>query len=327
MRVRSAIAFILLVGCARAQDSTFCTSTVVGQARPKGIELTYERVVDYAVDTRRAANEALRFDSEVRRNRRIELKARVPVLNRPDWKLSLGLAYRTENYSFEESSGPGTILLDQLEERPLKSIATTLYMGRFFRRTYLLARARASLDRDGVESPDNENNPIKYTVAVLFGWKRSANTTYGFGAAFSYLLGQGQLLPVLSLAHTFTPRFGIEALLPQSIKGRFNLSEKDLLYLNAEVDGANYNLVFDAPQLSGTYFLERSSLRTYARYEHELHDWLWCGADLGWSRPINLSLTTDHDADRGEEVIHARATDALFFNVGVFIVPPRKMMK
>lgn len=231
--------------------TTFCSSTVAGQARPKGIEFTYERIVDFAVDTRRAENEALRFDSEVRRNKRIDLKVRVPVFNRPDWGLSLGLAYRTENYSFEKSSGPGTVLLDQLEERPLKSIASTLYMGRFFKRTYLLVRARASLDRDGFELPDNEDNPIKFTVAALFGWKRSANTTYGIGAAFSYLLGNGQLLPVVSVAHTFSPRFGIEALLPQSIKGRFNLGQKDLLYLNAEIDGANYNLVFDAPQAQG----------------------------------------------------------------------------
>jgi hypothetical protein len=49
------------------QDTTFCSSSVLGQARPKAFELNYGRVVDFSVATRDVENDGLRF-SEVRRN-------------------------------------------------------------------------------------------------------------------------------------------------------------------------------------------------------------------------------------------------------------------
>lgn len=317
---------IVLAGAVRAQDTTFCTSSVVGQARPKAFELNYGRVVDFSIGTREVENDSLRFNTEVRRNRRIDIKARVPLLNRPDWKLSLGLGYLVENYSFEKNTGPATSLLDQLEDRPLRSIASTLYIGRFFKRTYIISRLRASLDHDGIETPSRDKNPIKYTAIGFFGWKPNPRTTFGGGLAFSYLLGRAQLLPIAGYSHTFNKHFGIELLLPQSIKGRFNLGDKKLLYLAAEIDGANYNILFAGQPLDGTFFLERSALRTSARFEHELHDWLWCGADIGVTHTLNLTLVTDHGVDRGRTVIGTRVNDALFFGASIFIVPPRKMM-
>jgi hypothetical protein len=316
-----------LLAPAAAQDSAFCTSSVTGQARPKAFEVNYARVVDFSLSSTYVDNDSLSFKTEVRRNRRVDIKGRVPLLNRPDWKLGLGLGYLVENYSFEGSSGPGEPLLDQLEERPLRSISSTLYIARYFKHTYLLARVRGSLDHDGIESPSREENPIKYSVALSFGWKPSANTTYGGGLAFTYLTGRLQLLPVVGISHTFSPHFGLEVLLPQSIKGRFNLGGKDLLYLAAEIDGANYNIMFSGEPLDGTYFLERSALRTYARFEHELHDWLWCGADAGLTHNLNLTLVTDHGVDPGRKVIGTDVGNALFFGASIFIVPPRGMMK
>jgi hypothetical protein len=333
---RSGLFFLVLVCHVRlcAQDVVapeepvnYCNSNVCGQPRPKAFEIGYARVVDFGVRTRGTENDSLRFDGEVRRNRRLDIKLRVPLLNKPAWKLSLGFAYSAENYSFERVSGPGADLLKQLEDRPLRSISTTLYAARYFKHTFLITRSKASLDHDGIESPSRGKNPIKYTLAVVFGWKRSDNTAYGAGVAFSYLLGKGQVLPVLSFAHTFSPRFGIEALLPQSVRGRFNLGEKNLLYVTADVEGANYNILFDGGGLDGTYFLERSYLRAYARLEHELHDWLWCGVEAGLGHTLNLSLATDHGVDRGRTVINTHVNDALFFGASIFIVPPRKMMK
>jgi hypothetical protein len=330
------IALIVLAGHAQLsaqsiaeleEPAGYCTSSVCYQARPKAFELNYARIVDFSLASSYVDNDSLRFNTEVRRNRRIDVKAKLPLLNRPDWKLALGIGYVVENYSFEESSGAGKPLLDQLEERPLRSISSTLYIGRYFKHTYLLARVRASLDHDGVESPSRKDNPIKYSVAVTYGWKPNENTTYGGGFAFTYLTGRLQLLPVAGISHTFSPRFGIEALLPQSIKGRFNLSDKNLLYLAAEIDGANYNIMFSGQPLDGTFFLERSALRTYARFEHELHDWLWCGADVGLTHNLNLTLVTDHGVHSGRKMIGTDVGNALFFGASIFIVPPRKMMK
>jgi hypothetical protein len=330
----ASIALIVLAGHAQLsaqgiagleEPAGYCTSTVCYQARPKAFELNYSRIVDFSLASSYVDNDSLRFNTEVRRNRRIDVKAKLPLLNRPDWKLALGFGYLVENYSFEESSGAGKSLLDQLEARPLRSISTTLYIGRYFKHTYLLARARASLDHDGLESPSREDNPIKYSVAVTYGWKPNENTTYGGGFAFTYLTGRLQLLPVAGISHTFSPHFGLEVLLPQSIKGRFNLSDKSLLYLAAEIDGANYNIFFSGQPLDGTFFLERSALRTAVRFEHELHDWLWCGADVGVTHTLNLTLVTDHGVDRGDTVLGTHVKDALFFGASIFIVPPRKM--
>lgn len=322
---------LLVCGCsfmisAQAQDSTYCTSTVLGQGRPKAFEFNYGRIVDYSVDTRDVVNDSLQFKSEVRRNRRIDIKARVPLLIRPDWKISLGLGYLVENYSFEKFSGPATALLEQLENRPLRSLSTTLSAARYFKRTYLLSRFRASLDHDGVESPSRDDNPIKYTAIGFFGWKRNENTTFGGGLAFAYLLGRAQLLPIVGYSHTFNRHFGIELLLPQSAKARFNLGDKNLLYVAAEIEGANYNIAFSGQPLDGTFFLERSALRGSVRFERELYDWLWCGFDAGVVRVLNLTLVTDHGIDRGKTVIGTRVNEALFFGASIFIVPPRKMM-
>jgi hypothetical protein len=82
-----------------------------------------------------------------------------------------------------------------------------------------------------------------------------------------------------------------------------------------------------------TLELRRSEVRGRIRWEREIYDFLWLGAEAGYRKNINFNAF-DKDADDGflfgkneDPVIENKLKGAAVFSLELFLVPPRRFLK
>lgn len=308
-------------------DSTFCVPSVDGMPRSKGIIFEYERVVDYGVKTT-SSNPSI-GDVEnggIRVNRQVQFVCRLPVYNKEHLKVALGFRYFTEEFRFDNTEYP---LFQSLEERPLKSIGLSAYIVKSFRgNKFFLVKLGADLNGDYNQDIAPNSTFLRYSIVPLFGWKKNDQIAYGAGIAYSYVFGDPRFIPVFAYNNTFNRRWGVEMLLPGSIRLRHNMSEKDIFYLTTKINGARYRISLNNDAAFSQYDiveLRKSEIRAFATYEREIYDFVWFGLNAGLRKNLNFDLTDSLTAN-GETIIEGDVRRAFFFNVSLFLVPPRKFL-
>ena len=83
-----------------AKDSIYCKPGVEGASCAKGIVFQYELLPRYGITTTSSVDSIPGGVGKVQQNRRINLKAKVPLLNKDHLKILLGLKYAREQFKF-----------------------------------------------------------------------------------------------------------------------------------------------------------------------------------------------------------------------------------
>ena len=102
------------------------------------------------------------------------------------------------------------------------------------------------------------------------------------------------------------------------------LNQENYFYLKTELNGANYNIAL--AENGSLLFLNKAEIRYSISYEREIHDWLWFSLEAGVRSNFNFDLS-DTPRRNVEPVIKNTFNEALIFNFGIFVVPPRKFFK
>lgn len=305
-------------------DSTFCIPGVEGLPRTKGIVITRELVRDYRINT--DLENGLTDEAEIRRNRRWTFKLRAPILLKDNIKIGAGLKYFVEEHNFEDPESLNNDFYKNLEDRPLRSIRADVFIMKPTRgNKYFLLRVSGALngDFDGI---DLTSNYFKFSIAPLIGWKRNNYLSYAVGIAYSEIFGRRSIYPVFAYNHTFSPRWGIESILPAELKLRYNsLDKKNFMYLKAELAGSNYTLNFFENR-EEPVFLQKSEVRFMFNWEREIYDFLWFGVEAGVRKNINFNLSETANI-RAERLVENHLNEAFVANISIFIVPPRKFLE
>jgi hypothetical protein len=173
---------------------------------------------------------------------------------------------------------------------------------------------------------------LKISLTPVFGFRKTPYFTYGVGVNYGYAFGRRTFAPVFIYSRTFNSHWGVDAALPASLKvRRTSDNQKSILYGIAELNGANYTLrVVDSvfakyPTLS----LQKSEIRTLITWERELYDFIWMSVSGGVRGNIRFRIAEkDKFAIRSPDVLIVnRMKPAMFFNVSLFFVPPKRFMK
>ncbi len=308
-----------------ASDSTFCNPSILGMARTKGVVFKYEHIPDYYSRSVSSQENISSSKNEVELNRRIEFKAKLPLWIRPNLMVAAGFKYASEQYQFEQISNANS-LDNALNGKTLKSIGGTLYVVKPFRGNhYLMLRAGADLNGDYQLKDVRNIHFLRFSFSPLYGIKRDAYTTYAVGFSYNNLFGRSTLSPVLVYNKTFNTHWGIELTLPVSAKLRYSPNPKTFVYATAELNGANYTLRLNNPELStySTLYLQRSEIRLLLNYEREIYNFLWFGMEAGLRTPYKYVLAQS-TFTRRDPIVGYRLNQALILNASLFLVPPRK---
>ena len=342
MRFAICLCLSFLVKLVSAQDlvlspigETFCKPGVVGKSPSKWILLDYTYLPNIKVNP--YTNGVQDGNSQRVSSNRLSFKLKAPIIYKPNFTMLVGFAHYREEYSVSNLTNGDVSILNNIHDTSLKSSRLSLYMIKPINdKFYVAFKGDASFNGDynGLISFDEQY--LKYNIGLILGVKPQPNLEWGIGILYrsSFVRSSVPILPFGIYNRTFNNKWGIETVLPVSIKARYNINPKSLLLFGPEYESRSYSLDNINNANSGnnsvTYsdvFMRRSELKFAVAYEHQISDWVWFSAQAGYSHNFNTKFTeVDFKGVTLPEVAVAPA-DGVFFKVGVFVSPPRKKCK
>ncbi len=303
-------------------DTTYCIPSIEGLSRPKGFVIKEEVVMNHQINSYSTQGIPSSGLGQIKAIRRRTIKFKAPLLNKDGLKVAMGFKYNVEDVFFDDQSRESLSFYQNLENKNLKQLGTSLYLIKPMRGNfYFLMRASASLNGDYGANNAPTKDYLKYSIAPMIGWKRTPYLSYAVGLGYSENFGKVSFFPLLSYNQTFNEHFGIESILPLSIKLRYStLNKKNFIYLSSEVKGTTYNVGF---RDGNTGYLNNTELRLLITYEREIYDFVWVGIEAGTRSNLNFSLSDTPDY-RNSKVIRNSVNQSFFVGFSIFVVPPKK---
>jgi hypothetical protein len=312
------------------RDSSYCSPSVVGLPRAKALVLKYELLPDFRIRSESKQGGFGNNNAGVSRNRRVDLRIRFPIINRPGLTIAAGIKYTHEEFIFHDADlQKNYSFYKNLQDRPLKSVGLHFYMVKPTKtnRYFVL---RTSMDLNGDYSSDKfgKTEFFKFSVTPLIGWKKNENLSYAFGFSYGYTFGKPLIIPAISINKNFDCNWGIESILPINIRLRFSPNDNNYFYTGFELAGGSYRLDNNdsAFRSFNRLHLFRSELRYILSYERAIHDWLWFGVEAGWRENLRFNLTNGPKA-MSNVIISNKLSGSLVANVSLFVVPPKGLLK
>lgn len=315
---------VFLPGLLQAQATlqAYCSPSVVGLARPKGIIVRYEVIPQYRIVSK-GGNGYGNSEAEISRNGRFDARLRFPIVNKQSLKVAGGLSYFTEEFHFDQPGPDNYPVYKALEDKELRTAGFHLYVMKPTRSNrYFLFRASADMNGDFTEKGVPMNKFLKLSFSPLIGWKKSDDLSYAVGFAYGYIFGRPSFFPLFSYNRNFSRHWGIESILPANLKLRYSVSGKAYWYLTAEVKGASYRLSNKLPGLDNIEnpHLHRSEVRLLLSFEREIYKWIWFGVEAGARQNLLFNLTNSPGRN-SQVLIRNRLGLAPLVSVTLFAVP------
>lgn len=306
-------------------STTNCQPGVINKSPSKGI------LFEYGVIPKLQLRNSNTFDvanpSKIGVNKQLKFKLKAPIVLKENLKVLAGWNYASEEYNFDYLDSENGGLFNSVDDLHLKSSSLSLFMIKpLSPKFYFAVKAQASFNGDYEGMFDFDQQYANYALATIFGVKKRENLEWGVGLLFRE--GPNNSLPVLPFGiynHTFNDKWGIEATIPTSIKGRFNIDNRNILLFGPEFESRNY-AIRNLGEQADPYFLKRSELRFAMSYQRHLGSWFWLELSSGLTHNFTTSFEVNSLDGVGRTADYNSSTSP-FFKVGVFINPSSMMKK
>jgi hypothetical protein len=320
----------------------YCNPSIVGLGPAKGFTILYERAGNANITSSSRDTTLGNASAQIKRNNRFYADLKIPIINKPNLKVIGGIKYFYEEFDFKfRANSLEFPLYQNLESKHLKSLGANINVIKSINETrYWVSRLMADLNGDYTNKQFPKSSFLKVSFAFLYGTKKCETKTTAFGFYLNYALGRQSVFPIFLYNNTFNKHWGIEALAPAFIKGRYNFSDKALLYLGYEVEGASYNLFINNPEIAkySSLQLRRSTIRYELQFEREIYKFLWIGISGGLRETLTFNVTTKNDKPgrisfqngihiiKGNPLIRNTLAPAPFINISLFVAVPKNML-
>lgn len=305
----------------------FCNNKVINLSPTKLVSVSYDFVSGFDLDSENG--DALSTDynaiSPVNLNHGLRIDANFPVVSKSSVIVNATLSHWESNYNVDNVSNEHG-LATRLGNTPLRSTKAGLVVFKpLNEKNFMIFQFDAALN--GAHDFDEfqpDFSKMKYSAAVLYGWKFNDNTNLAFGATRTYRGGRVLHIPVMLYNKTFNDKWGVELLLPARGSVRRNFSTKSLLMFGYELEGHSYflegvpnnGLGFSTDELE----LRKSEIRTRISWDKSLSDFVWINLQAGLR--VNYRFALDQDAGASEAIINNNIGMPLYFRVGFSLVSP-----
>lgn len=303
----------------------FVVESSLGQStyRPKLAEFGIETLRDYNV---KSNSERLGSDSnEIDEDRLIKAKLGIPILIKKDRIFGLQFKYYQHRFEFDqEDQLTNGDLFQHLDRRNFTSAGIRFFYQQDVRTNQQFRIVGGSeLKSDEFQLNDNTT---KHFISGTYSWKPSSTTEIGTGLIINRVMGVTAVYPLFLLNKDLSSDWTLNLTLPKSAAMRYNLNDRNFLIATTELRGWRYNLTEAVPSYQRNLMLRRVDLQFSLSWEHEIHDWLWFGVDVGYNKNLQYFVANPGDRSR-DALIDLRSQDAAYTKISLFIVPPRKFFK
>lgn len=300
-----------------------CAVAQINAYRPKLAEFGIETLGDY--DVRTKSESFGNSNNEIENDRLIKAKLGIPVLIKDDLLFGLQLKYYQHRFQFDpEDQSDNSDLFEHLDSRKFTSAGIRFFYQQNTKKDQQLRIIGGTEIKSDVIRWNR--NTSKHFISSTYSWTLSPSREIGTGVAINQVMGRTTVYPLFLYRQDLSPKWTLNLTLPQSVRMRYNWNEKNFLIAKSEIKGWRYNLTraveTDDPYLT----LQRVDLQFSLSWEHEIHDWLWFGLDVGYNKNLRYFLAAPGDRQR-DALIKLRSQDAAYTKVSVFIVPPRKLFR
>ncbi|MEL6276789.1 MAG: hypothetical protein AAFU03_16950 [Bacteroidota bacterium] len=314
-------------------DKEYCSPGVRLRSQSKGLVIRYERQGGF--NWSMANNQLEGAEQRVNTLEQFTFKFKIPLINKPGLKGLIGFEWDTEKYFFDNvpSIVDGTVptMWQLLNERRLKATKLSAYVTKSWdEKFYSSARIRISLsgDYDGLVSFKEDYRT--YSGVLGFGKKVNPDEEWGVGITFSTNKARTVAIPFFVYNITWNDKWGLESALPAQIFLRHTI---DPIRQNSFLLGATFDSRFYAINSLGDrgryenfdrFFLRTNGIRTQLHYEHKLFSWFWAFTQGGMYIPLNARFNRLDEVDLD---LRTRMNPRPFFRVGLFLAPPKELIR
>jgi hypothetical protein len=299
-----------------------CQPGVVNKSPSKGASFAYSVNPDYKMLSPDAEK-----PTKVRRNERYDTRLKVPVLSRPQFKIMLGLDYTLERYHFLNIDPDNYPLFKHLNETELKNAGiSATFFHPINHKYYTSVRLSANWqgDYDGFLKMDDRYGV--YRVISVFGVKKREDLEYGVGLLINKGFRNNSIVPFGFYNQTFNDHWGVEAVLPTSLKLRYNFSESRLAMFGTEFTSRNHALNVMVPGTTNNqtkdalYHFRQASIDVVGSFYQRLSGWTWLQFKAGYAFDNNSDAR-----DLLRNLNHRlKPTGSVIGSVSFFISPPKQ---
>jgi len=303
----------------------FCKPGIKNKSRSRGLEISYNYLsgstfreeTDAADPNNKASTEALTSTL---------LKLKIPIFNRPGFKLLIGYSRERENYKFENLGTRHRIFYETLDQYVFKSSAYSLILSKSLNEKHYIgfnARLLYNGNYTGWTSLDKVYQ--HFSLIGVYGIKLNEDFEWGVGLSYSKNLeNQQRLVPFLICNKNFSDQWGIEAVLPVSVQLRHNINDNNLLLLGVNYANQSYGMNNIGNNIGDFYVISHAEVRASLSWEKRLIPWIWLNVKAGYQYNFDTEML---NLTNSEANIIYDPTNAPFFRIGIFVSPPRLFMK
>ncbi|MEQ9300934.1 MAG: DUF6268 family outer membrane beta-barrel protein [Cyclobacteriaceae bacterium] len=291
--------------------------------RPRIAEFAVETINDYRTN---GSSELLgEAGREIERDRLYKIKLGAPLMIKSDRILGIQLKYYQQRFRFDMDDQPLAYdFFEHLDSRKFTSTGLRgIYQQDIGDNQKLTLLAGAELMSDELQW---RWQTTKYFLSGIYFWQLSRNTKLGAGLVYNHVMGRPTFYPLFTFEKHLSTKWTLDLALPKSVAIRRNVNDKNFIIAKTAFRGWRYNLTNALPE--GPQFLttRKADLQFTLSWEREIHDWLWFGVDVGYTKNLRYYLANPGDRAR-DALIDLKSQDAMYTSISLFIVPPRRLLK
>ena len=254
------------------------------------------------------------------------LKVKLPLVNRTDFKVIVGMNHTEETYHFDEQEIAGDPFFESLNGQTLKSTRFTTYLVKSFdNRYYGLARVELGYNGDYDKFVRFDERYGMFRAAAMIGRKWNEDFEMGGGLLYTSTFRRTTVWPFAFANYTINTKWGIEAVIPVDMKLRYDWTPKRLLLTGINYFSREHSVDFVLGNDANTQnvFLRRHAIAPNITLQQQIFgEWTWIDIQAGYSFDLNTRLRSD-DLTIDESI---GTGSAPFVRVSFFVSPPRKVI-
>ncbi len=309
-----------------SDEIKWATPGVAGDRPGKGIVVSYNLIAPFNIRSMPVKEGLEGGEAEVRKLEDLAFSLRLPVSWSGQTKIIAGLEYAYREYNFKQPEKLEYNFYENLENKHLNALSFRAYiLHSLDEKRFIGSRIGAELNGDYHDLVLPFTKRMKYSFAALYGWKADAYTTYGAGLYYSYVWGRPSVYPAFLWNRTYSEKWGVEALLPQSFRLRYTFNPQTFLLGGLRVSGESYHILSEQAPLSAYSDLElrNSNVFAFLEFEREIYDFLWFGLTGGFRYNVNFYMS-EKNSFSNSRILENEVAASPYFNASLFVVPPAK---